>query len=237
MAGTGGEVELVAVLSDACQSRRTMIVAALGDAQGQAGPSALRRVLADPKATVDTVCAALLALAKRDGVQASPELAAHLRHRSGSVRSYAMRGLAVVGDDRAWAAAMNALCRMLDRPTPTHLTVNAPARFTGIPSAPLAGRSPGLPPADMPSLSAMFEAMVAITYLVRHLNDAADTRRGELVSVLRARFDRLHPPEQAFLIQYWRGCQPNGPDPKQLDNLDPAPFRAWARDPLFGPVF
>src|SRR6266536_1861224 len=162
MAGPDGEVALVGALSDVSQSHRTAIVAALGDAQGQAGPDALREVLADADASTDTRCAALLALAKRDGVEASTELAGHLNHRSKAVRSYAMRGLAVVGDDRAWADAMRLLRRLLERPTPIDVRFHAQ-----LPRRPVAT----VAPADMPSLSAMFDAMVAITYLVRHLAD------------------------------------------------------------------
>src|SRR6266536_3558807 len=125
MAGPDGEVALVGALSDVSQSHRTAIVAALGDAQGQAGPDALREVLADADASTDTRCAALLALAKRDGVEASTELAGHLNHRSKAVRSYAMRGLAVVGDDRAWADAMRLLRRLLERPTPIDVRFHA----------------------------------------------------------------------------------------------------------------
>jgi HEAT repeat protein len=126
MAGPAGEVELVNALSDVSIPRRLTIVAALGDAQGEAGFAALRRVLAESHTNTDTRCAALLALAKRDGVGASPELAGHLNHRSRSVRSYAMRGLAVVGDDRAWAVAMKVLRRLLDRSVPAHPPVHVP---------------------------------------------------------------------------------------------------------------
>lgn len=228
MAGPIAERELVAALPDVSAPRRLTVVAALGDAQGEVGPHALRQVLADPKATIDTRCAALLALAKRDGVGASPELADHLNHRSRSVRSYAMRGLAVVGDDRAWTTAIQLLRRLLNRPTPTHIPIHTPLLNRPVST---------VAPPKTPSLSAMFEAMVTITYLVRHLDDPAAPRRDELVRLLRARFDRFHRPEQDFLIRYWPGCQPDGPDPQQLDNPDPAPFRAWARDPLFGPIF
>ena len=228
MAGPAGEAEMAAALPDLPRSRRLTVVAALGDAQGEAGPQALRRVLADPATNPDTRCAALLALAKRDGVAASPELAAHLGHRSHAVRSYAMRGLAVVGDDRAWTAAARYLRRLLNRPVPTDVALHAPLVNRPVPM---------VDPPDMPSVSAMFQAMVTIVYLVRHLDDPAGARRRELVTLVRGRFDRLCRPEREFLIRYWPGCQPGGPDPGHLENPDPAPFRAWARDPLFGPVF
>jgi hypothetical protein len=89
----------------------------------------------------------------------------------------------------------------------------------------------------MLSVAAMHEGMVALTYLVRYLDDPGGTRRRQLVGVIRTRFDRLYRTEQEFLTEHWPGCEPGGPDPGALVNPSPTPFVAWARDPLFGPVY
>jgi hypothetical protein len=217
-AGSPGEAELVAALPGMPLPRRSTVVAALGDARGRAGPAALRRLLGDPAAGTEIRCAALLALAKRDGVRASPELAGHLRDGSPHVRSYALHGLAAVGDDRAWWPVLGRLGRLLDRPAP----VDGPDR------PPPVARAPAL------TLPGRYEALTAVAYLARSLND---TRRRELVVLLRRRFDRMRGFERRFLDRHWPGWQPDGPPPGRLAGPDPEPFRAWAREPLFGPAF
>ena len=223
-AGPAGEAELVTALPCLPPPRRSTVVAALGDARGPVGPAALRHELAGPDIDTGTRCAALLALAKREGVRASPELAAHLRHPSPHVRSCALHTLAVVGDDRAWQPALHRLERVLDRPAPLD-------RPDGLPD-PDRPPSPATPH-TLPRMPGVFEALVVITYLVRHLDD---TRRTALLTVLRRRFTRLRRPERAFLTRHWPGCEPDGPDPRRLPNPDPWPFQSWARDPLFGPA-
>jgi hypothetical protein len=116
MDGPPGEVLLIEALPKLPGHRRTRVIAVLGDAQGPRGIHALRTVLAEAGLDTDSTCAALLALAKRAGVDASADLAAHLAHASGSVRGYAILGLAVVGDDRARTQALSLLIRTLDRP-------------------------------------------------------------------------------------------------------------------------
>jgi hypothetical protein len=104
MEGPTGEAHLVPMLDSLAGAKKVMAVAALGDAQGDQGSAALRGLLAVPQRSVDLRCAALLALAKRDGADASDVLAAHLTHTPAAVPQYAIIGLAAVGDDRAWSA-------------------------------------------------------------------------------------------------------------------------------------
>jgi hypothetical protein len=116
MDGPLGEARLVSALPELTTDQAQIVVAALGDAQGDLGTPALQRVLAGQSAPVDLRCAALLAVAKRAGVEASDVLAPHVAHRDEAVRRYAMHALAVVGDDRAWPAVFAELARILNRP-------------------------------------------------------------------------------------------------------------------------
>ncbi|WP_426513247.1 hypothetical protein ACPPVO_23065 [Dactylosporangium sp. McL0621] len=92
-------------------SDKITVVAALGDAHGGRGPAALRSLLAVLQRSVDLRCAALLALAKREGAAASDVLAAHLTQVPARVRDYAVIALAGVGDGRAWAQVRTILRR------------------------------------------------------------------------------------------------------------------------------
>jgi hypothetical protein len=175
----------------------------LGDAQGDQGPAALRGLLAVPQHSVDLRCAALLALAKREGVAASDVLAAHLTHVPAGVRDYAIISLAAVGDDRAWPKVHTILRRDLDRPPPT----SQPRQLI-----------PGLK---------QFKLLTRVAYLVRHLAAAPTDRIPPLVATLRSRFDRLYAVEQDWLSTHWPGIDPAGPAPTRIDPPDPQPFRAW----------
>jgi hypothetical protein len=119
MEGPPGEARLVAMLDSLAGASKVLVVAVLGDAQGDQGPTALRSLLAAPQRSIDLRCAALLALAKREGAAASDVLAAHLTHAPAAVRDYAIISLAAVGDDRAWSQVHTILQRDLDRRSPT----------------------------------------------------------------------------------------------------------------------
>jgi hypothetical protein len=118
MEGPSGEARLVGMLGSLRGFDQVMVVAALGDAQDDEGIPALRSLLAAPQRSVDLRCAALLALAKRAGAEASDVLAAHLSRVPAAVADYAVIGLAGVGDDRAWSQVHTKLRRQLDRPPP-----------------------------------------------------------------------------------------------------------------------
>jgi hypothetical protein len=214
MEGPSGEARLVRMLDALAGPNKVMAVAALGDAQGDQGMGALRGLLAVPQRSVDLRCAALLALAKREGAAASDVLAAHLTRVPGAVRDYAVLGLAAVGDDRAWSQVYTILRRELDRPAPTF----QPQRL-------------------MPGLK-QFKVLTTVTYLVRHLSTSPADRIPQLVDTLRSRFTRLYVVEQDWLRTHWSGIGPDGTDPVRIDAPDPEPFRAWVADTqLFGPVF
>jgi hypothetical protein len=140
----------VAVLPELPATRRTLAVAALGDARGPAGPAALRGVLSTEKHE-DPVCAALLALAKRCGPDASADLFATLSHRSGAVKDYALLGLAGAGDGRACDAVFARLRQLLARADRRSADVHQPA------------------------------VAAAVCYLGRHLDDTGCTRLAELL--------------------------------------------------------
>jgi hypothetical protein len=86
--GPGGEAELVASLDGLSVGRRVSVIAVLGDAQGFAGPDTLRKVLTTDGASRDMRCAAVLALARRSGADASDVLARALSDRDTVVRRY-----------------------------------------------------------------------------------------------------------------------------------------------------
>jgi len=160
-----------------------------------------------PQRSVDLRCAALLALAKREGAAASDILTAHLGGVPAAVRAYAVIGLAGVGDDRAWFKVHTILRRQLKRPAP----------------------------ADQPRLQ-QFQVLMAIAYVARHLNGSPTERIPLLVATLRSRFDRLYQVEQEWLSEHWPGIAPHGPHPDRVLPPDPAPFRSLVyATHLFGP--
>jgi hypothetical protein len=86
-------------------ARDVIAVARLGDLQGDAGTDALRRALTRTgRGSRDLRCAALVALAKRCGADATPWLRDALAITDGIVKDFAVLALAGVGDGRAWAA-------------------------------------------------------------------------------------------------------------------------------------
>lgn len=137
--GPAGEAELVAVLDEVAAARKVVVVAALGDADGPAGPAALRAVLGAERHQ-DLVCAAVLALAKRCGADASADLLTALSNRHAAVKDYAVAGLAGAGDGRAWEEVFARLRQLLGQ---------AASRSADLKSAPVAA---------------------AICYLGRHLD-------------------------------------------------------------------
>jgi hypothetical protein len=97
-------------------SKETMFAAHLGDLDGDAGESALERAAhATGRGSRDLRCAALLALAKRRGEQASATLLEGLTARDRDVKDYAVIGLAGAGDDRAWDDVFALLPALLRR--------------------------------------------------------------------------------------------------------------------------
>jgi hypothetical protein len=97
-------------------SDRVYFVAALGEVEGSLGIAELRGVaqLSGP-GTRDLRCAALLALTKRLGGAATPDLKLGLGDRDPYVRYYAIMGLAVVGNGDGWELALHQVESWLKR--------------------------------------------------------------------------------------------------------------------------
>lgn len=114
--GPPGEALLVDALASTAGWRRVVLAANLGDATGPRGPAALRELLGVTGAgTRDLRCAALLALAKRLGAEATQDLADALAISDPEVHDYAGLALAKVGDDRAWESVLAGLSTLLQR--------------------------------------------------------------------------------------------------------------------------
>src|SRR4051794_1962951 len=95
--------DLVSELGKARGFRRVEIAAALGESEGEAGPTHLRRLLRETgPETSDVRCAALLALAKRCGEQAHDDYAAAFCAKDAGTRSYAVLALSAYGRDGLW---------------------------------------------------------------------------------------------------------------------------------------
>lgn len=102
--------------SDDLVFARPHIAAHLGDFTGSAGDAALRRAIAvTGPGSRDLRCASLLALAKRCGAQATPDLLSGLASGDAFVKDYAVIGLAGAGDDRAWEQVLDYLRSVLRR--------------------------------------------------------------------------------------------------------------------------
>lgn len=207
--GPGGEAQLVSVLDDLSEDRQVVVVAALGDAQGELGPAVLRRVLAGPGGSTDKRCVAALALAKRGGAAATPDLADALRGEDRAVADYAIMGLAGAGDDRAWEPAFAFLNQRLRART----------------------RAPRL---TLEFLAWQSDPVHAVCYLGRHTQSGE--RRVRLVHKLRENWDRLSSGEQTWLSDIWPGCGPEGPAESDVPAPDADQLELWIRNALFVPA-
>ena len=102
--------------SDDLVFAKPVLAAHLGDLTGAQGEAALRRAirLSGPGSR-DVRCAALLALAKRVGAPATPDLVDGLATSDAAVKDYAVIGLAGAGDDRAFEQVLQHLRNVLRR--------------------------------------------------------------------------------------------------------------------------
>ncbi len=97
------------------------IAAHLGDLTGASGDAALRRAIrTSGPGSRDLRCASLLALAKRVGVLATPDLLVGLAAADAAVKDYAVIGLAGAGDDEAWVQVREYLRAVLRRKRRAH---------------------------------------------------------------------------------------------------------------------
>jgi hypothetical protein len=118
--------QLLAQMLDESADRafdKVVIAAHLGDLTGAEGDDALRRATRVSGAVSrDLRCASLLALAKRVGTHATPDLLAGLSASDAVVKDYAVVGLAGTGggDDNAWRQVFGYLRSVLRRKRRAH---------------------------------------------------------------------------------------------------------------------
>ena len=107
--------------SDDLVFAKPFIAAHLGDLAGDNGDAALRRAIrVSGPGSRDVRCASLLALAKRTGALATPDLIEGLSVPDAAVKDYAVIGLAGAGDDRAWEQVLRYLRSVLRRKRRAH---------------------------------------------------------------------------------------------------------------------
>ncbi len=109
--------------SDLAFYYKVVIAAHLGDLTGASGDDALRRAIrVSGPGSRDLRCASLLALAKRLGSQATPDLLVGLAVSDAAVKDYSVIGLAGAGadDDNAWKQVLGYLRSVLRRKGRTH---------------------------------------------------------------------------------------------------------------------
>ncbi|MEU4420789.1 hypothetical protein AB0F81_09190 [Actinoplanes sp. NPDC024001] len=210
-AGPRGERALLAALAAAPDEDHACdLVAALGEADGPDGPAILRAVAVDPNRSAPERCAALIALAKRSGPAAGDVCARALADPDESIRDYALLALAAAGDDRAWAAVLAELERLLQRPADPDRDL------------------------DERTLSGQSTLLTAVCYLGRHA--ATDPQRQRAVTgLVRRRWDRVHGAEQRWLTVHWPACDPNRPD--TATTLDATWLTDWISWPMFSALF
>jgi hypothetical protein len=102
--------------SDDLVFAKPVIAAHLGDLAGAQGDAALRRAIrVSGPGSRDVRCASLLALAKRMGALATPDLIDGLTMPDAAVKDYAVIGLAGAGDDQAFEQVLGHLRHVLRR--------------------------------------------------------------------------------------------------------------------------
>lgn len=107
---------LLSALEYARGDDRTVLVGALGEAKGDRGPAALRRLAAPESGEGGYVRAvAIVGLARRTGVEGTPTYVRALRDRSVPVQLAAAGALAEYGNERATSETLAWLRRKLRR--------------------------------------------------------------------------------------------------------------------------
>ncbi|WP_199515492.1 HEAT repeat domain-containing protein [Nucisporomicrobium flavum] len=155
----------------------------------------------------DRRCAALVALVKLIGAQASPALAQCTDDECATVRRYAIHGLAVAGDDRAWDRVLDLLVADLREQNPN-------------------------PPYGMAwgTLSLQSTVLAATCYLGRHLG--VPGRRERVTALIREHWSRLYTSEHRWFHEFWPECAPAGPSTRP-PGPDGVVLARWAANPLF----
>ncbi len=79
------------------------------------------------------------------------------------------------------------------------------------------------------------EVLMAVAYLLQHSTEQPG-RLTLLVDTLRKKWGRMNNEELAWFAELWPDVFPGGPPSAHVTRPDPNRVRAWARDPLFGPI-
>jgi hypothetical protein len=168
--GAAGDDQLLRLYDSAAACDKDRIVMAVGDTIWHLGVRLLQDVVRDRTAPTDRRCAAVVALAKRIGADASGVLRECLQDDDESVRSYAIQGLAAVGDDGAWAEVLEILQAAIVEQVP-------------------------IPPFGMPweTLSLQSTVLPMICYVGRHLG--VPGRRERVTKLVRANWSHLYTSE------------------------------------------
>ncbi|MET8148834.1 hypothetical protein, partial [Actinoplanes sp. NPDC005259] len=202
---------LAALAATSKEDRFSDLVAALGEADGPDGSAVLGDIALRPGMSAGVRRCALIALAKRAGVAATDVYARALADPDDEVRGGALLVLASAGDDRARAAVLAELRRLLELSSPHPLL-------------------------DMQehALSSLSKTLSAVCYLGRHAA-GSETRQRAVTALVRPRWDRLYGAEQRWLTAYWPACDPARPE--AFNELDPTWLADWVSRPLFNARF
>jgi hypothetical protein len=160
---------------------RLTLAAALGDIEGSTGGAPLRAFIRERgPGTADLVCASILALTKREGAAATPDIRWVLEHATPAARQYASICLFYAGDERGWASG-----------------------FARLKLKTSTGKTTGEGSYD----DSATEIIWLTAYLVKRAQgiDAI----AEVRSLLVQRWDRLAPYEQEWLQKNWPGINAN----------------------------
>jgi len=124
-----------------------------------------------------------------------------------SVRSYAIQGLAAVGDDGAWAEVLEILQAAIVEQVP-------------------------IPPFGMPweTLSLQSTVLPMICYLGRHLGVPGRCER--VTKMGRENWSHLYTSEQRWFDEFWPECNPERPD-RGSAHPDPRALSEWAHNPCW----
>ncbi|WP_250006544.1 HEAT repeat domain-containing protein [Actinoplanes sp. M2I2] len=210
--GASGERQLLDALGSVQdEDQAAGIVSALGEAEGPGGVAALREIIAETDDPLEIRTTAVVALTKRQGVEASDVLRAGLTDEDPDLPGYALMGLAGTGDDRAWSDVLEWLRLFLDsqEPDPEH---------------------------DFEDrvLVAQSDVVAAVAYLARH--SVSDGERQQVVvALLRSRWNRLRGAEQRWLTAHWPAGDPA--QPESFTRLDATWFADWISMPLFAALY
>lgn len=123
--GPQGELSILRRLTESSAIMRPLLVAALGDTAGDQGADFLRSALAREGEDQDVRCAAIVALAKRVGADASPDLLAVMRTGDQAVKFFAIASLAAAGNGSGWDDVFQFLAATMERP-PTTTAIPSP---------------------------------------------------------------------------------------------------------------